>query len=115
MEVARVERHEAVTAVLGRTADAEAGELWWTRPFRMFQTNIREIDAGLDVERVLGQIVDYGANAWLISAGGIVSNYPTRLEHQSPNPVLAQRESGDLLGDAVAAAHRRGVKVLCRM
>ena len=25
---------------------------WWQHPFRMFQTNLREIDAGLDVEAV---------------------------------------------------------------
>lgn len=90
-------------------------ELWWKRPFRMFQTNIREIDAGMDVEHVLDQIQDYGANAWLISVGGIISNYPTELSHQSPNPALALRESGDLLGDAIAAARTRGVRVLARM
>ncbi|QUH01838.1 beta-galactosidase trimerization domain-containing protein [Saccharopolyspora erythraea] len=98
------------------TADgAGSAELWWKRPFRMFQTNIREIDAGLDVERVLDQIQDYGANAWLLSVGGIISNYPTALPHQSPNPVLRERESGDLLGDTLTAAHRRGVRVLARM
>ncbi|MCI2419572.1 beta-galactosidase trimerization domain-containing protein [Saccharopolyspora sp. K220] len=90
-------------------------DLWWQRPFRMFQTNIREIDAGLDVARVLDQIEDYGADAWLLSVGGIISNYPTRLPHQSPNPVLTERASGDLLGDALAAAHARGVRVLARM
>ena len=90
-------------------------QLWWQRPFRMLQTNIREIDAGLDVERVLDQIEEYGANAWLLSVGGIISNYPTALPHQSPNPVLRERASGDLVGDAVAAAHRRGLRVLARM
>jgi putative glycosyl hydrolase-like family 6 (GHL6) protein/glycosyl hydrolase family 42 (putative beta-galactosidase) len=92
-----------------------AAELWWKRPFRMFQTNIREIDAGLDVERVLDQIEDYGANAWLLSVGGIISNYPTELDHQSRNPALAQRASGDLVGDAITAARRRGIRVLARM
>lgn len=88
---------------------------WWHRPFRMFQTNIREIDAGLDVERVLDRIVAYGANTWLLSVGGIVSNYPTELAHQSPNPALSQRTSGDLIGDATAAAKARGVRVVARM
>lgn len=92
-----------------------APHLWWKRPFRMFQTNIREIDAGLDVERVLDQIEEYGANAWLLSVGGIISNYPTELGHQSRNPALAQRESGDLVGDAIAAARERGIRVLARM
>jgi hypothetical protein len=81
----------------------------------MFQTNLREIDAGLDVERVLDFIVEYGANAWLISVGGILSNYPTALPFQTANPYLANRASGDLIGDAVEAAARRGVHVLARM
>lgn len=91
------------------------GRRWWQQPFRMFQTNLREIDAGLDVERVLDYIVDYGANAWLISVGGILSNYPTALPFQTVNPYLANRPSGDLIGDAVAAASKRGVHVLARM
>ncbi|PRX96620.1 alpha-amylase family protein [Allonocardiopsis opalescens] len=92
-----------------------ADELWWRRPFQMFQTNLREIDAGLDVERVLDYLEDFGARAWLLSVGGIVSNYPTDLEFQTRNPALAERPSGDLVGDAVAAAGRRGIRVLARM
>ncbi|MGC0274471.1 beta-galactosidase trimerization domain-containing protein [Pseudactinotalea sp. Z1739] len=90
-------------------------QLWWQKPFRMFQTNIREIDAGLDVDRVLDQIIDYGANTWLISVGGIISNYPTALAHQSPNPHLSDRPSGDLIGDAVSAGSKLGVRVVARM
>jgi hypothetical protein len=89
--------------------------LWWHEPFRAFQTNLREIDAGLDVNRVLDQIEEFGANAWLLSVGGIVSNYPTDLPAQTRNPALAERESGDLVGDAVAAAHARGIRLLARM
>lgn len=89
--------------------------LWWHEPFRAFQTNLREIDAGLDVHRVLDRIEEFGANAWLLSVGGIVSNYPTDLAAQTRNPALARRESGDLVGDAVTAAHARGVRLLARM
>jgi hypothetical protein len=81
----------------------------------MFQTNLREIDAGLDVHRVIDFIEDYGANAWLISVGGILSNYPTELDFQTANPYLANRDSGDLIGDAAAAAEPRGVHLLARM
>lgn len=89
--------------------------LWWHEPFRAFQTNLREIDAGLDVDRVLDRIEEFGANAWLLSVGGIVSNYPTDLPAQTRNPALAQRRSGDLVRDAVAAAHARGIRLLARM
>jgi hypothetical protein len=81
----------------------------------MFQTNLREVDAGLDVEQVLDFIEDYGANAWLISVGGILSNYPTDLPFQTRNPHLVLRPSGDLIGDALEAAARRSVHVLARM
>jgi hypothetical protein len=81
----------------------------------MFQTNLREIDAGLDVERTLDFLEGYGANTWLLSIGGILSNYPTDLPFQTRNPHLAERPSGDLVGDATAGAARRGIRVLGRM
>ena len=89
--------------------------LWWQDPFRMFQTNLREIDAGLDVEKVLDYLVEFGADTWLLSLGGILSNYPTDLDFQTRNPYLADRPSGDLVGDAVKAAARRGIRVMGRM
>ncbi|MFI6674487.1 hypothetical protein [Kribbella sp. NPDC050470] len=89
--------------------------LWWHEPFRMFQTNLREIDAGLDVEKVLDYLVEFGADTWLLSVGGILSNYPTDLDFQTRNPYLAERPSGDLVGDAVKAAARRGIRVMGRM
>lgn len=88
---------------------------WWDAPFRTFQTNLREIDAGLDVERTLDFIESYGADTWLLSVGGIIANYPSALTSQTVNPALSQRRSGDLVGDAVAAAALRGIRVLGRM
>jgi len=88
---------------------------WWSAPFGMFQTNLREIDAGLDVERVLDYIQDHGADAWLVNAGGILSFYPTDLPFQTRNPYLDQRPSGDLLGDALGVAHARGIRLVARM
>ena len=91
------------------------GENWWEAPFRTFQTNLREIDAGLDVERTLDKIQEYGADTWLLSVGGIVSNYPSRLDSQTVNPALTLRDGGDLISDAVDAARTRGVRLLGRM
>src|SRR5690606_27730250 len=34
---------------------------WWDEPFGVFQTNLREIDAGLDVEATLDAIEEHGA------------------------------------------------------
>lgn len=88
---------------------------WWDRTFRTYQTNLREIDAGLDVESVLDVIEDHGADTWLLSIGGIIANYPSELDCQTVNPALSERASGDLIGDAVAAASARGIRVLGRM
>ncbi len=96
------------------TADA-TGKAWYRKPFRMFQTNLLEVDADMDVDKVVEFIADFGCNAWLVNGGGILSFYPTDLEHQTRNPLLAKRASGDLFGDAVAAGQRRGLRVMARM
>ncbi|MET1053608.1 MAG: alpha-amylase family protein [Mycetocola sp.] len=88
---------------------------WWSHPFQMFQTNLREIDAGLDVDDALTAVEAHGAGVWLLNVGGILSHYPTDLTFQTRNPALAERASGDLVGDAITAAHRRGIKLLARM
>jgi hypothetical protein len=94
-------------------ADGAGG--WWRSPFSVFQTNLQEIDATMDVERVLDAIGGHGSDTWLINTGGIASFYPTDLPFQTRNPFLINRPSGDLIGDAVEAAHRRGIRVLSRM
>jgi hypothetical protein len=90
-------------------------ERWWESPFRVFQTNIREIDAGMDVERTLDHITGLGANVWLLNTAGIVSFFPSLLPYQHPSPWLSERASGDLVGDAIEQAHARGVRVISRV
>lgn len=106
-----------MTMTFAASAEAESAPIhrWWNAPFRMFQTNLREIDAGLDVEEVLDYIEGYGAGAWLVNAGGILSFYPSDLPFQTRNPHLADRASGDLLRDAVDAAHARDMRLVARM
>lgn len=93
----------------------KAEQRWWHQPFSVFQTNLQEIDALLDVDATLDFIEDYGADTWMLNTGGIISGYPSDLAFQSPNPQLAQRPSGDLIGDAVTAAHERNMRVISRM
>ena len=100
----------------GPGASARDGVVgWWRSPFSVFQTNLQEIDAMMDAEQVLDAIEGHGSDTWLINTGGIVSFFPTDLPFQTRNPFLASRPSGDLTGDAVAAAHRRGIRVIARM
>ncbi|HSA49329.1 MAG TPA: hypothetical protein VLH10_04350 [Yinghuangia sp.] len=97
-----------------RTA-ARAPHSRWQEPFTVFQTNLQEIDATMDVEAALDVIESHGADSWLVNAGGIEAFYPTDLPFQARNPLLADRPSGDLLGDAVTAAKQRGLRVLARL
>jgi len=92
-----------------------AERYWWQRPFRVFQTNLREIDAGLDERQVVAAISGMGADTWLLNTGGIVSFYPSKLPFQQPSPWLKSRASGDLIGDALTEAHRRGISVISRI
>jgi hypothetical protein len=96
-------------------ADSSVRTGWWNHPFQMFQTNLREIDATLDVETTLDAVEAQGANVWLLNTGGILSHYPSDLPFQTRNPLLVDRSSGDLIGDALTASHRRGVKLLARL
>lgn len=90
-------------------------ERWWQKPFGVVQTNLREIDAGMDVAAVADWVQHFGATAWLCSVGGIQAQYPTALDFQSCNPHLHERKSGDLVGDAIMEAKKRGLKFLARM
>lgn len=99
---------------MGDASILKAGQ-WWRKPFGMLQTNLREIDADMDVDEVADYIEQHGATAWLIGIGGIQAQYPTELAFHSKNALVAQRKSGDLIQDAITAAHLRGMRLLARM
>ena len=81
---------EAPASMAPRGVEASAPSLWYRSPFRMFQTNLLDVDADMDVEKVLDFIQGFGCDTWLVNGGGILSFYPTRLEHQTRNPYLAR-------------------------
>lgn len=81
----------------------------------MVQTNLREIDADMNVDDVADYIERHGATAWLIGIGGIQAQYPTELPFHSKNALITQRKSADLVLDAITAAHSRGMRLLARI
>lgn len=90
---------------------ASAGEPpWWMQPQRLLQTNLREIDARMEVETYVEAVKDSGANVVLFNTGGIVANYPTSLPFHYRNPNL----QGDLAGEVVRGMHAAGIRVLAR-
>jgi hypothetical protein len=85
---------------------------WWEQPLRIVQTNLREIDAVLDPEKLVRDLKELHANALLINTGGIVSFFPTVLPFQHRSDLLP--EGTDLIGAVLAEAHRHGIRVMSR-
>jgi hypothetical protein len=84
---------------------------WWNRaPYRLVQTNLREVDAAMDTDAYVQSMVDASANVVLLNVGGIVANYPTRLPYHFRNPFM----KGDLVDVLVKKLHAKGIKVIGR-
>ncbi|WP_019536656.1 alpha-amylase family protein [Paenibacillus ginsengihumi] len=84
---------------------------WWSaNKLRLIQTNLREIDADLDVDRLIAELKQYEANVLMINAGGIFAFYPSRLEYHYVTPYLKK----DMLREAIDKAHEHGIRVIAR-
>ena len=47
---------------------------WWLKPHRMLQTNLREIDATMDIDQYIRELKQWGVNVVKFNVGGIVAN-----------------------------------------
>ena len=85
---------------------------WWVdRPWRMIQTNLREIDMiDMDAERYVAELQAFKATAVLFNTAGIIASYPTKLPYHYQSPFL----QGDSLGDVIEECHRAGIRLLAR-
>lgn len=86
--------------------------MWWQKPQRIVQTNLRLVDADLDPRTLAKHLCDFGATAMLFNVGGIFAWYPSKLELQAPNPRLDRDR--DLVGEMVEAAHAVDIRVIGR-
>jgi hypothetical protein len=87
------------------------GRLWYEKPFRLIQTNLREIDAvTLDPEEYVSRIKDFKATAALFNVGGIVANYPSELKFEYVNPNLRE----DMVGKVLERLHAEGIAMMGR-
>jgi hypothetical protein len=85
---------------------------WWQhRPWRLIQTNLREIDM-LDIRagRLLADLQSFQANVLMINAAGIIASYPTKLPFHFQSPYL----KADSLQDILAACQAAGIRVIAR-
>jgi hypothetical protein len=83
---------------------------WWRRPQRLLQTNLREIDAAMDLDAYLREVRESGASVVLFNVGGIVANYPTDLPFHYRNPHM----KGDLAGTVLKRLHADGLRMIGR-
>ncbi|UCC98931.1 MAG: hypothetical protein JSW66_03400 [Phycisphaerales bacterium] len=102
---------DEVTAARSRQIpELPTNDEWWLRPHRMIQTNLREIDATMDLDRYIDDIKDFGADVVLFNVGGIVANYPTDLEFQWRNTYM----KGDMVGAVLERLHAEGIRMIGR-
>ena len=85
---------------------------WWdSNNIRLIQTNLRQVDALADTDKLVGQFADLGANTVLLNTAGIMSFYPSHLPYEYINPFLGDR---DFIGEMIDKCHARGIRVICR-
>jgi len=84
---------------------------WWLqKPMRMIQTNLREIDAKLDLDAYIHSLKEFSANVVLFNVGGIMANYPTDLVYHYHNPYLQDV----MVGKVLERVHQDGMRFLAR-
>ena len=84
---------------------------WWLeKPERLIQTNLREIDVNFDLETYLKSLQAFSASAIIFNTGGIVANYPTKLDYHYLNPYL----QNNLVGQVCSMVQKQGIKFIAR-
>ena len=101
-----------LTGIIPSVQQAKSAEdsNWWLTPHRLLQTNLREIDATMDIDKYVREVKEFGANIVLFNVGGIVANYPTELEYHWRNTFM----KGDLVGETLKKLHKADIKMIGR-
>ncbi|HOX04522.1 MAG TPA: hypothetical protein P5555_19985 [Candidatus Paceibacterota bacterium] len=99
-----------VLGAVALLAGEPAAPHWALQPRRMIQTNLREIDARMDLDAYVAALEEAKANVVLFNMGGIVANYPSDLPYHYRNPFM----EGDYAGEVLERLHARGIRMLAR-
>jgi hypothetical protein len=85
---------------------------WWDdRPWRMIQTNLREIDMpDIDADQFVADLQSFKATNVLFNCAGIIASYPTALPFHFQSPFL----KGDSLERIIEACHAADIRLLAR-
>jgi len=102
----------AILLVVGAACRGAEPRWWIDKPVCILQTNLSEWNSTLDPQRLVAQVADFPADTFLLNMGGIVAQYPTSVEFHYASPHLPPGR--DLFGEALQAAHSRGIRVIGR-
>lgn len=96
-----------------RAQASESVKPWYATLRRCGQTNMNERDPlDMNVDDWMDYWVSLKVDAVLLNGGGIVAFYPTEVSYHHRSEFLGSR---DLFGELVAAAKKRGLRVVARM
>jgi hypothetical protein len=85
---------------------------WYRRQLRIYHPNAREFELkNLNTARFINDCVDTGAEAVVISAGGIYAFCQSKIKYHYISPIMGER---DLLKEITDLAHENNLKVLAR-
>jgi hypothetical protein len=83
---------------------------WYQKIRRCGELNFQEIDPGkLDIEQSVEYWASLKVDALVLSAGGTVAFYPTKIPYHHRSPLLGER---DLFGDFAKEAKARGIRIV---
>jgi hypothetical protein len=87
------------------------GKWWLEIPWRMIQTNLRQIDMeDINAENFVEQLKSFDATVLLLNTAGIIASYKTNLKFHFQSEFL----HGDSLQKIVEACHKAGIRVIAR-
>src|SRR5215471_7761347 len=112
-EFLAVSTASVIVTSTGELQARENGKPWYVVMRRCGQINFNERDPlTMDVNAWADYWGSLKVNAVLLNGGGIVAFYPTQVPYHHCSQFLGTR---DLFGDMVAAARKRGIRVVARM
>lgn len=94
-------------------APVRPAAIWHERPLRIYHPNARAFEMeSLDVKSFIADCKATGAEAVVVSAGGIYAFYPSKVKYHHVSPISGKR---NLLGETAEEARRQNLKVIARI